>query len=253
MNSNINKKKIRFFKNRKFLKYFTISILSCLFFVYIYHELIKSDKFLTIIQGISETYNYQLKNVEINSLQRVNKFEVNNIVNKYFNKSIFLLPLKEISNSINQLSWVKGVNLSTNFNNKLIIEIFEYKPIGLLFYNNQLFYFSKDGEIIDKFKEEINNNLIIFYGNQVSKVAYNFLNIINKTETVNMIKEVYYINERRWDVKLNNNIVLNLSEINIEESLKNYTKLIKKINNSDIIKIKNIDLRDIEKAIISFK
>ena len=68
-----------------------------------------------------------------------------------------------------------------------------------------------------------------------------------------MIKEVYYINERRWDVKLNNNIVLNLSEINIEESLKNYTKLIKKINNSDIIKIKNIDLRDIEKAIISFK
>ena len=253
MNSSINKKKIRFFKNRKFLKYFTISILSCLFFVYIYHELIKSDKFLTIIQAISETYNYQLKNVEINSLQRVNKFEVNNIVNKYFNKSIFLLPLKEISNAINQLSWVKDVNLSTNFNNKLIIEIFEYKPIGLLFYNNQLFYFSKDGEIIDKFKEEINNNLIIFYGNQVSKVAYNFLNIINKTETVNMIKEVYYINERRWDVKLNNNIVLNLSEINIEESLKNYTKLIKKINNSDIIKIKNIDLRDIEKAIISFK
>ena len=253
MNSNINKKKIRFFKNRKFLKYFSIGILSCLFFVYIYHELIKSDKFLTIIQGISETYNYKLKNVEINSLQRVNKFEVNNIVNKYFNKSIFLLPLKEISNSINQLSWVKDVNLSTNFNNKLIIEIFEYKPIGLLFYNNQLFYFSKDGEIIDKFKEEINNNLIIFYGNQVSKVAYNFLNIINKTETVNMIKEVYYINERRWDVKLNNNIVLNLSEINIEESLKNYTKLIKKINNSDIIKIKNIDLRVIEKAIISFK
>ena len=93
---------------------------------------------MTIIQGISETYNYKLKNVEINSLQRVNKFEVNNIVNKYFNKSIFLLPLKEISNSINQLSWVKDVNLSTNFNNKLIIEIFEYKPIGLLFYNNQL-------------------------------------------------------------------------------------------------------------------
>ena len=95
--------------------------------------------------------------------------------------------------------------------------------------------------------------MIIFYGNQASKVAYNFLNIINKTETINMIKESYYINERRWDVKLHNNIVLNLSEINIEESLKNYIKLIKKFDNSDIIKIKSIDLRDSEKAIMSFK
>ena len=164
-----------------------------------------------------------------------------------------VLPLKKIASSINQLSWVKNVNLSTNLNNKLNIEIFEYKPIGLLFYNNQLFYFSKDGKIIDKFREEINESLLIFYGNQASKEAYNLLNVINKTETINMIKEAYYINERRWDVKLHNNIVLNLSEINIEDSLKNYMKLIKKFNNSDIIKIKSIDLRDSEKAIISFK
>jgi cell division septal protein FtsQ len=253
MNSNINKKKISFFTNKIFLKYIFIGILSCLFFIYIYHELIQKDRLYSIIQNISEKYNYQLKNIEINSLQRINKSEINNIVNQYYNQSIFLLPLEEISNLINQLGWVKNVNLSTNFKNKLNVEIFEYKPIGLLFYNNQFFYFSKDGKIIDKFKEKINKNFIIFHGNQVSRVAYNFLNIINKTETVNIIKEGYYINERRWDVKLQNNILLNLSEINIEESLKNYIKLIKKLNKSDIIKIKSIDLRDNEKVIISFK
>jgi len=253
MNSNFNKKKIRFLANRKFLKYIFITIILCLFFVYIYYELIKKDKFFTIIQDISEKYNYQLKNIEINSLQRINKSDVNNIVNKYYNQSIFLLPLEEISNSISQLSWVKDVNLSTNFNNRLNVEIFEYEPIGLLLYNNQLFYFSKNGKIIDKFREGINKSFIIFYGNQASREAYNFLNIINKTETLNMIKEGYYINGRRWDVRLHNNILLNLSEINIEDSLKNYMKLIKKFNNSDIIKIKSIDLRDSEKAIISFK
>ena len=253
MSLNINKKKISLFTNQNFLKYIFISVLSCLFLVYIYYELIKRDKFYNIIQNISEKYNYQLKNVEINSLQRINKSEVNNIINQYYNQSIFLLPLEEISKSINQLSWVKNVNLSTNFNNKLNVEIFEYEPIGLLFYNNQLFYFSKDGKIIDKLREEINESLIIFYGNQASKEAYNLLNVINKTETANMIKEAYYINERRWDIKLHNNILLNLSEISIEESLKNYIKLIKKFNNSDIVTIKSIDLRDNEKAIISFK
>jgi cell division septal protein FtsQ len=253
MSSKINKKKISFFTNRKFLKYISIIILLYLFVVYIYHELIKGDKLYNFIQDISEQYNYQLKNVEINSLQKINISEVNKIINQYYSQSIFLLPLEEISNSINQLSWAKDVNLSINFIDKLNVEIFEYKPIGLLFYNNQLFYFSKDGKIIDKFREEINESLIIFYGNQASKEAYNLLNIINKTETFNMIKEAYYINERRWNVKLHNNILLNLSEINIEESLKNYIKLIKKLNNSDIITIKNIDLRDSEKAIMSFK
>ena len=253
MNSNINKKKISFLINRKFLKYILIGIILFLLFFYFYYQLIKKEKFSSIIQEISEKYNYQLKNVEINSLQRINKYEVNNIINQYYNQSIFLLPLEEISKSINQLSWVKDVNLSTNFNNKLNVEIFEYEPIGLLFYNNQLFYFSKNGKIIDKFREGISESLIIFYGNQASMVAYKFLNIINKTETFNMIKEGYYINERRWDVRLHNNIILNLSEINIEDSLKNYIKLIKKLNNSDIIKINSIDLRDTEKAIISFK
>ena len=253
MSLNINKKKISLFTNQNFLKYIFISVLSCLFLVYIYYELIKRDKFYNVIQNISEKYNYQLKNVEINSLQRINKFEVNNIINQYYSQSIFLLPLEEISNSINQLSWIKDVNLSINFIDKLNVEIFEYEPIGLLFYNNQLFYFSKDGKIIDKFREEINESLIIFYGNQASKEAYNLLNFISKTETVNMIKEAYYINERRWDIKLHNNILVNLSEINIEESLKNYIKLIKKFNYSDIVTIKSIDLRDNEKAIISFK
>ena len=253
MNSNINKKKIRFLTNQKFLKYMFISIILFLFFFYFYNQLIKKDKFSTIIQDISEKYNYQLKNVEINSLQRINKSEVNNIINQYYNQSIFLLPLERISKSINQLSWVKNVNLSTNFNNKLKVEIFEYEPIGLLFYNNQFFYFSKNGKIIDKFREGINESLIIFYGNQASMAAYKFLNIINKTEAVNLIKEGYYIDERRWDIRLHNNIVLNLSEINIEDSLKNYIKLIKKFNNSDIFKIKSIDLRESEKAIITFK
>ena len=152
MNSNINKKKISLFTNRKFLKYISISILLFLFFFYFYHELIKRDKLYTSIQGISEKYNYKLVNVEINSLQRINKLEVNNVINQYYNQSIFLLPLEKISNSINQLNWVKDVNLSTNFINKLNVEIFEYEPIGLLFFNNQFFYFSKNGKIIDKSK-----------------------------------------------------------------------------------------------------
>ena len=82
MNSNINKKKISFLKNRKFLKYLIIGIILFLCFFYFYHLLINKDKFSTIIQDISEKYNYQLKNVEINFLQQIKKSEVKNIINQ---------------------------------------------------------------------------------------------------------------------------------------------------------------------------
>jgi len=52
MKTNINKKKISFLTNRKFLKYTFIAIILSLFFFYIYYELIKKDKFFTIIQDI---------------------------------------------------------------------------------------------------------------------------------------------------------------------------------------------------------
>ena len=87
------------------------------------------------------------------------------------------------------------------------------------------------------------------------KEANNFLINLDKVDNIDLIrvKEAYYINERRWDIKLHNDILLNLSEKNIKESFINYIKLIKKLNNSEIVLIKNIDLRNNDKAIIRFK
>ena len=89
MSSNINKKKISFFINRKFFKYITVSIILCLFVVYFYHELIKRDKLYNFIQNISEKYNYQLTskqyfqtlffdNLLVLAIKRVQSFPVEN-------------------------------------------------------------------------------------------------------------------------------------------------------------------------------
>ena len=58
---------------------------------------------------------------------------------------------------------------------------------------------------------------------------------------------------RRWDLILNNQINIKLSENQIEKSLQNFFKLRKKLSIDELNKIKIIDLRDINKAIIEFK
>lgn len=254
MTSNFNKKKINFLPSLKLKRYLASFFL--LFFIsfFIYNEFTKNQRLYDLVENISKKFNYQFINYELSSLYRVEEIQVLKIINVYLDQSIFLIPLKEISNSLLDLNWVKKVNLSTNLKNTIKIEIIEHKPIGLFIYNQQLFYFSEEGKIIDIYKKNTDEGLITFHGTQVLKEANNLLIILDKVIDKHSIyiNEAYYINERRWDIKLNNNIMINLSEKNIEESINNYIKLIKNFNKSEIELIKNIDLRNNEKAIISF-
>ena len=255
MKTSFNKKKFIFFPTSKIIKNLLIFITILVFLYLIYDELISKNQYREFLQEFSEKYNYQLEFYEINGIDRSDKIEIIKIVKKYFNQSIFLIPLMDISDQIHNLAWIKNANLSTNLQNKIIIEILEYEPIGLYFFNGQTFYFSKEGKIIDKFENIYDEKFIIFSGKYSLNYANELLNILyelDQSEFKN-IKEAYYINNRRWNLKFTNEITVFLSEINIETSLINYIKLIKELKESEILSIKSIDLRNNEKAIINFK
>ena len=255
MKSIYNKKKINYLPSITILKYLLILIIIISLSFLSYNELINKAKFNNLIQELSEKFNYQFKNYEINNLYRVDKIEISNILNKYKDQSIFLLPLSVISESLHSIRWVKSVNLATNLKDKIKVDILEYKPIALYSFNDKIYYFSEEGKIIDKYNESINNEFIIFYGNQAINQANNLIVTLDKIKHPELknITKAYFINERRWNIKFSNGILVYLSEKNIEDSIKNYIKLIKKLNDSQIISIKSIDIRNNEKAIISFK
>ena len=255
MTQKFNKRKINIFPSRKIIKFLIFIIFFFSIIIFIYNDLRHKNGFYNFVENLSKKFNYQFVNLEINSLNRVDKLEVLKNINKYLNKSIFLIPLNDISDSLHNLNWVKTVNLSTNLKNKIKVEIFEHIPIGLFLYNKQLFYFSKEGKIIDIHLGNIKENFIIFNGKKVLQEANNLLINLDNVENTDIlnIKEAHYVNNRRWNIKLYNEILINLSEKNIEESINTSIKLIEKLNKSEIDSIKNIDLRNNEKAIISFK
>lgn len=255
MNNNFNKKKFVLIPSFKRIKQLIITLTLILFIFLIYEELYFKKRYKGLLQDFSEKYNYLLDSYETNSVSRVGKLEITKIINKHLGKSIFLIPLSDISYKIKNLKWVKDVNLSTNLKNKIKIEILEYEPVGLYFFNDQNFYFSKEGKIIDKFSDKLEENFIIFSGKNALNHALKLLDIINNLNHPELIKieEAYYINERRWNLKFKNQIIIFLSEKNIETSLINYIKLIKQLKESKILSIKSIDLRDNNKAIINFE
>ena len=122
------------------------------------------------------------------------------------------------------------------------------------FFNDKIYYFSKEGKVIDQFKEN-DENLIIFSGKNTLKHAVNLLDVIDSLQSpkLNNIREAHFINDRRWNLKFSNDLLLSLSEKNIINSLNSFIKLLNQLDESEILLIKSIDLRNNDKAIINFK
>ena len=76
---------------------------------------------------------------------------------------------------------------------------------------------------------------------------------IEKSFLKGNVDSVEFIKNRRWNLKLQNNILLKLPENNINEAINNYKKLYESFSNQDLKDIQSIDLRIQNQAIIKYK
>ena len=252
-----NKKKLFYFE-KKFFYSLLILVIFFLFFFYIYNNFYKLENFIVnSVKKISNELNYTLEYYDINDLNYIKHDNVVKSIQPYINTSIFLLPLDEISKSILENTWVENLELKTNYKNKIFINIKEYEPIGIYYFNNNNYYFKSQGKIIDYINSADKNisEFIIFTGQNSTINALNLLNILKeiKKDFIKDILKANYIKNRRWDLFLKGNIKLKLSEENLKKSIENYFKLIINLSHDDLINIKIIDLRDLQKAIIEYK
>lgn len=239
--------------------YYSLLIIFIGLFIFISFNFKKnfSILFTNYVNFFSDKYNYKLIDHEIIGTKKIKDAEINSIVNKYYNKSIFLLPLNEIYSSILEIKWVKKIDLTTNYRNYLYVYITEFEPIGFYLFNNNKYYFDITGKIIGNIENNIslNKNLVIFSGKNSNLNAYNLLDFISLFHTFSYEKiiEAVYIGSRRWDLILDNGLILKLPEKDFDKTIVSYEKLRNNLSNYDLNNIKIIDLREIDKLVIEFK
>lgn len=257
MNKNLNRRRF-FYLNKRLFSYSVIIFLIFILFITFYT---KKNFFLKITYEalivFSEKFNYQYSNSEVLGLSKVDYAFIENKLQKYKGESIFLLPMKKISNEIKENNWIKNIKLTTNYKNTLYIELQEYKPIGLYNFNNKLFFFADNGKIIDEFyaNDKFNEKLVIFIGPSSNLEANKIINILNSLNFLEKfkIKKIEYIKKRRWDIYLKNELKLMLSENSPKTSIQNFIKFKNNLSEVDINNIKALDLRDNSKIVIVYK
>ena len=200
--------------------------------------------FLLIILGsinnkiLSSIKYYQIKEIQISGLEDIENEILLSKLNNFFFKNILLINKNEISKIIENNDLVQNYTILKKYPSKLDVRIEKAKFYAKINRNNKIFYVGSNGKLI---KNNFKNELPFIFGNPEVNEFLKFKKIIDNSKLkYRDIKNLYFFQSKRWDIELNNNLIVKLPKENLDKSLDNVFEI---INNSNLNKFKIIDLR----------
>ena len=215
---------------RKTLIYSFLFIFTFIFIFWHYLPHLTFNDFKKIIyksfESISDDKKFKVVKINFINTKNIEIEKLNDLVKNYNNKNILDINFKEMGEELLKIKEIKSLKINFNMEGEIKISIEEKKPFFIWKYENFQKVLSIEGEILD-FKESNNKNLINLYGLGAQKKIANFYQIIRKNKQFeNIIKSIEYIENYRWDIVLENNTLVKLSEKNYEKNLETLDKFL---------------------------
>ena len=188
--------------------------------------------------------SFQIKNVIIEGSEKSNISEIENNVTE-FKGNLIGLNFNSIKEIVESSEWVKRASIKKVLPSTLKINVTENDPYAIYFQEGKSFLIDLDGSIITEINlNNYEDDLLFVRGENSPELLEQLIRDIsiafpNLTQT---LEEVEFIEKRRWNLKLNNKLLVKLPDENIQQSLKNLKQLFEEqeVMESNIIEI---DLR----------
>mgnify|MGYP001176363563 CR=1 FL=1 len=167
---------------------------------------------------------FKIKEISIENNKILNSSEVKNELSFLYEKNLFFLKNKTIKKELKKNSFLESFEIKKIYPNKIIIKIFEKKPIAILQDKKQKYYFTDKNEIMKFIEIKKYNDLPLVFSNKDSfNLFYQNLKKINFP--IYKVKSFYLFESNRWDLITKKNQTVKLPNNNYLESLNNFLKL----------------------------
>ena len=162
-----------------------------------------------------------------------------------FKGNLIGLNFNSIKEIVESSEWVKRASIKKVLPSTLKINVTENDPYAIYFQEGKSFLIDLDGSIITEINlNNYDDDLLFVRGENSPELLEQLIRDIsiafpNLTQT---LEEVEFIEKRRWNLKLNNKLLVKLPDEKIQQSLKNLKQLFEEqeVMESNIIEI---DLR----------
>ena len=217
------------------------------------HQLIDKKKYLlylSILLLLSTINSLSLINSKFFKIKNIkileDKSNINNSLKEiiednltiFKDQNIFLLDKKKIEKKISDNNWISNFSIQKKYPSKLIVNLRKTEPIAKIIVDNEIFYVGSNFKLI-KSKIQFNDLPNIFGKPKINEFKKLITNLNLSSLSYRDISDIYYLKSGRWNLKIQNNVIIKLPKDNILESL----NLVKKIlDNKNIISKNTIDL-----------
>ena len=217
-----------------------------LIIVFVFLSTYNPNKFEVNLENNSTFF--KIEKIIISNNLLINKDDILTKLNQVYGKNIFLIKRKDIEESLENIIFLKKIEVKKKYPDTITIKIFETKPLGILFKDKKKYLLDSSSNLIEIDEKMDFVELPNIIGDDAENNIINFLEQleINKFPTSN-IKNFYYFKIGRWDLELSDNRTIKLP-YNVSNS--KIRKSIELVNRKDFQNYKIIDLRVEGKIIV---
>jgi cell division protein FtsQ len=225
------KKVKRNFKRRAFLflqKVFALGFLLLDLLIIAPNELYNDIKVAVI--NFEQDIDLQLSEIHIEGNHKVSLEAIQDLMNLKIGDNILSLNLEQIRNNIESNKWIAKAIVERILPSTIKVSIEEEKAKAIYIQNQKTFFINEEGKIIEEVNDyNLSRNYIYLIGEKANTSYAEILDYLYPNDLLyNKIEGLIKINERRWDVKLKDNITLKLPESNLESNLLIFEEILQK-------------------------
>ena len=192
---------------------------------------------------------FLIENIEIISNDKKIDGMIQSNINHLLSTNILYLKKKLILDELNKLRYLENLNIKIKYPSTVIVKADKTELIAITYINQKKYFLGKNGKFVQSKNITTPNQLPIIFGNFE---ILDFLKLKKELKKNNLdipiISKYYFHKNKRWDLYLENNIILKLPSKNISSALKIYNEF------SNLNKIKSntlIDLRVKNRIIVN--
>ena len=183
-----------------------------------------------ISQEKSAINKFKILEIKIENNSILEDQELIKVFSFLYNENLIFLNSYKLKKRLDKINFIEKLEIKKIFPNKLVIKVFEKKPIAILINKKKKkFYVGKKIELIEYRKILKYENLPIIFGELESfKILFNDLVRINfPTEKILSYR---YFNVNRWDIEMIDKKIIKLPEKNYTNGLINFMSIRNKTN-----------------------
>ena len=183
----------------------------------------------------------KIKNIVILDNQLISKEKINEKLAHIYGKNILFIKEKDLKDPLNQVKFLKTIEVKKKYPDTIVIKVNESEPIAIVFKNSKK-YLLDDISNLHAFNQDLYQDIFpSIFGENADKNFVQFFNLLkNNGFPIDKIREYYYFQIGRWDIKLLNKKIIKFPSKKIVSAIERSVKL---LNREDFKKYNLIDLR----------